>query len=134
MGYCRHFMAGAAWMVTRRYGLDAQLPYIAQCRGERPRSRFDSCHLPPYLENEMKQKYKLLCWNEYQIPVPLWAKWMAMDLSGDWWIYKNKPIKRDQHWSSYPNALYMEELCYGLPLDPPEAGPWTEQLYKLEWI
>jgi len=92
------------------------------------------------MTNKRKGKgpdYKLVCWGDYSIPVPLWARWMAWDEDGQVYIYKDEPtiIKAtfspsvDGIWNSDSRLELLFTRLLGVP--PPEPGPWTEQLY---WI
>ena len=73
--------------------------------------------------------HKIVCWGDYAIPVPEKYKWLAMDKSGEWLAYLVKP-KSDhllEMWMNFKGAHMLTEVN----IDPPEPGPWTEQLY---WI
>ena len=85
----------------------------------------------------MRKDYILLCWAEFVIPVPVWAKWMAFDGGGELWVYANKPIRANtyqgDYWTSDNEKM---ELVIGnaIKVPPPESGGWATQVYKLEDI
>ncbi|PUB87033.1 MAG: hypothetical protein DBP02_01965 [gamma proteobacterium symbiont of Ctena orbiculata] len=70
--------------------------------------------------------HKIVCWGDYAIPVPLWARWMAMDESGFWYSYGTKPNIHGDIWCC---SVHWERIT--ISATPPEPGPWDEQLY---WI
>ena len=75
--------------------------------------------------------HKIVCWGDYAIPVPVEANWMAMDGDGSWFWYVDKPATSmySKFWGNTYAADHdgMARKVY----NPPEPGPWTEQLY---WI
>ena len=76
--------------------------------------------------------HKIVCWGDYAIPVPLEAKWMAMDKDGRWYRYRSIPTREHLHgeWGGLLADGYSL-LSEHRDLIPPEPGPWTDQLY---WI
>lgn len=82
-----------------------------------------------------KPDYKLVTWGDYSIPVYEDYKWLAQDGDGEWFVYKKRPMKRSSssdegYWISRDHLHDIEKPLQGR-LDPPEPGPWDEQLY---WI
>lgn len=78
--------------------------------------------------------HKIVCWADYAIPVPLLAKWMAMDNNGHWWAYDKEPEKNQGSfcwWTSMYGGGVYEMIEESIGITPPEPGPWDEQLY---WI
>lgn len=75
-------------------------------------------------------KHKLVCWDDYAIPAPLWAKWLAWDNDGSAWFYAHKPIASGYEWVETDSGC-IRALSEEVPVFKPEPGPWEEQLY---WI
>ncbi|MEW7987921.1 MAG: hypothetical protein AB2799_19210 [Candidatus Thiodiazotropha sp.] len=77
--------------------------------------------------------HKIVCWRHYAIPVPVWAKWMARDKNGGWYVYSIMPEVHGDIWAASmlgsQEAMTSDE--FGLSIAPPEPGHWTDQLY---WI
>ncbi|MEW8001042.1 MAG: hypothetical protein AB2795_21075 [Candidatus Thiodiazotropha endolucinida] len=79
--------------------------------------------------------HKIVCWRHYAIPVPVWAKWMARDKNGGWYVYSTEPKRKRSIWNldgiveGSLETMVSDE--FGLSIAPPEPGPWTDQLY---WI
>ena len=51
---------------------------------------------------------------------PEWAQWLAMDESGRWWWYEEKPVRKGEYWLNYGN---MEEAL-------PNTSLWDKSLEK----
>ena len=81
----------------------------------------------------MKPNYKLVCWDDFSIPVPTNHKWLTWDKSGKCYSSKIKPVilkgemSVGESWLATPDMKRM----VGAIIDPPEPGPWNTQLY---WI
>ena len=50
---------------------------------------------------------------------PEWAKWIAKDLSGQWWWYENKPERRATRW------VAQNGKC-----DPENISHWEDSLQQ----
>jgi len=75
---------------------------------------------------------KLICWNDYAIPVDDEYNWMAMDKNGQWYAYKEKPIIQYDVWAvKFANYLNDTSVISEAKIEPPEPGNWKTQLY---WI
>jgi len=72
--------------------------------------------------------YKLICWNDCSIPVPVWANWLAWDEDKLVYVYKNKPTEGGVVWKQ---RGWFSCVVDKVEVEPPEPGPWTDQLY---WI
>ena len=70
--------------------------------------------------------HKIVCWGDYAIPVPVKAKWLARNLSGNWYAYKRKPQPGSGAWLGSIVSCVSKSIII-----PPEPGHWEEQLY---WI
>lgn len=81
----------------------------------------------------MKQlDHKLVCWGDYAIPARLDDNWLAWDVTGLPWTYKNRPHKRKKTgvWdASGRMGRIAQDGVDTIP--PPEPGSWDTQLY---WI
>lgn len=79
-------------------------------------------------------KHKIVCWGDYAIPMPLKAKWMAMDEDGVWW-YKSRPtLGVEGEWTSSGESNLEAYAVIGsncTNIIAPEPGPWRSQPY---WI
>ena len=64
----------------------------------------------------------IIPWDDY----PKWCKWVAMDISGNWYVHIEKPIVRDAYWDSegifhyIPNEYHPQNF----------TGHWTESLFE----
>ena len=74
--------------------------------------------------------YKLVCWNGFAIPVEEKYKWMAMDETGSWYVYENRPAVLEYISIWKDQSATAQHIIAGKNFAP-EPGPWTEQLY---WI
>lgn len=72
--------------------------------------------------------HKVICYEDYGIPVPIEANWLAQDANGRWYWYIDEPTLLISVWSTNGD---VGEIYPHLNILPPEPGPWTEQLY---WI
>ena len=43
----------------------------------------------------------------YRLPIPRWAKWIALDMDGSWWAYEQKPRPHASTWGSDGGRLAM---------------------------
>ena len=83
----------------------------------------------------MKLRYKLVCWDDFSIPVPVGHKWLTWDKSGQCYSSEIEPrvksglleISIGNCWLATPGM----QLLTGCNIPPPEPGPWNKQLY---WI
>ena len=73
--------------------------------------------------------YILLCYNDFSIPIPTWAKWLAWDKNGNAFVYSKKPKLNNIDWF---HIRYFRILPIGSVIPPPEKGDWKDQLYYLE--
>ena len=82
----------------------------------------------------MKPNYKLVCWGDFSIPVPVDHNWLSWDEDGACYTSKNKPIV-NRGWVVWvnPGTSFVEKMnrFVGMDITPPEPGPWNKQLY---WI
>ena len=60
--------------------------------------------------------------------VPDWAKWMAKDRNGDWFVYSVCPKMKEGCW----DILVTGKLLRVGQGDPCEGDEWKEELYRLE--
>lgn len=60
------------------------------------------------------------------IEVPGWARWMAQDLDGGWYFFKEKPLTGPISWFVSNNRVSY--VC-----TTPVIGDWREQLYEVIW-
>lgn len=79
--------------------------------------------------------HKIVCWSDYAIPVPLKAKWLAMDEDGVWWWYTSRPtLEEEGVWAFVDESASKDYAIIGsrcTDIIAPEPGPWRSQLY---WI
>lgn len=78
----------------------------------------------------------ILKYSDVELAVPEWAKWLAFDENGGAWVYSEKPITEDSFWCwntaiDAGRSVFMGAVIGKGFLEPPEEGPWEEQLYKL---
>jgi len=74
--------------------------------------------------------HKLVCWNDYAIPVPIEAKWIAMYGDGEWYWYEQEPKLKECTWT-FLGGDFGGLVREVYDLTPPEPGDWDTQLY---WI
>jgi len=92
----------------------------------------------------METQYKLICWNDYAIPVKNIYNWIAWDQNGSCYLYVYKPkntipIKNDgqrwvttlHSWAPANKERHMVRIITSTSLTPPEPGDWKEQLYYI---
>jgi hypothetical protein len=58
--------------------------------------------------------------------MPEWARWIAMDESGQWWCYEAEPHQYDRGW--YENEVGRSEKITGLP----SVESWQASLLRLK--
>ena len=77
--------------------------------------------------------HKIVCWGDYAIPVPLWAKWLAMDKDKTWHVYNDRPVLRLSlgEWDIPSFCEDYQHSCVTCFCVEPEQGDWHEKLY---WI
>lgn len=72
--------------------------------------------------------YKLVCWDDFSIPVPVEHDWLAFDMNGECFTFEKKPITSNHDWHLPHGDI---ELLTQQIIPPPEPGSWDTQLY---WI
>jgi len=59
---------------------------------------------------------------------PVWAKWIAQDQDGTWWVYQVEPLQSHNGW--YENEVgFIQQLCKDKPVDD-----WRQALHKITAI
>lgn len=65
---------------------------------------------------------------EYEIPE--WARWLAQDANGAWYVFENKPYRAKSAW-----FRRRRRGRYGyIYITPHLPDDWTQELYRLVWI
>ena len=65
-----------------------------------------------------------------EVMVPMWAKWLAQDLNGNWYIYENKPkVEFESYWkmTGLDTSARFEVITEGVP-----NQHWKETLVEIE--
>ena len=79
---------------------------------------------------------KLICYGDYQLPVPDNANWIAWDKHGQCNWYFDEPEYDPDCIHEDLDLLYNNYLKCGGPVsmyaEPPEPGHWRDQIYYLE--
>ena len=75
---------------------------------------------------------KLVCWDDYALPVPDNANWITFDLDGRcFWWETDECLKPGRYfWHNEYKSLF--DVISNIPLNPPEKGHWKKQIYYLE--
>lgn len=73
-------------------------------------------------------EYKLVCWDDFSIPVPVDHNWLAFDEDGVTFTFGNRPITSFYEWYLPHGTVGVFTLQM---IQPPEPGSWDTQLY---WI
>ena len=58
---------------------------------------------------------------------PKVGTWFAMDVSGHWWAFKNKPWIGQQHWSTDSVMSFVDKNLFDLPI----CSNWNESLFQV---
>lgn len=58
------------------------------------------------------------------IKIPDWANYMAQDINGDWFAYKNKPYFNQGFWAQVEGTCLMEYLYQSEPSKDASKELW----------
>ena len=67
-----------------------------------------------------------------EVSIPTWAKWLAMDADGSWWVYDKKPVPMDSEWDAPDRKMRMAMERVAISIETPYTRvAWEGELYRL---
>ena len=72
--------------------------------------------------------FNILYFQGFIFPVPTWARWLAMDADGSWYVYEAEPKaeRLGSLWTSWQQPFQT------IPSLPKSNNNWRTELYQLD--